>query len=100
MATNTKGLPELVRQAVDRGAKTAQEIHKAIAHAPLDALEQIECLKGPAGEVKRLEDVSIGAMYDLIRKVNHEVTKLASEMLPPAPPPAKHKAKRARAAAN
>lgn len=99
MATNTKGLPELVREAIDKGAKTAEEVHKAILHAPLDALEQVECLKKPMREMKRIEDVTIGTMYDLVRKVNHEVTRLAEEMLPAAPR-AKPKARRgARAAA-
>ena len=102
MATTNKSLPELVREAIDRGAHTAEEVHKAILHAPLDALEQVECLKEPVREVRRVEDVTIGTMYDLVRKVNHEVTKLAEEMLPPmlpATPRAKPKARRAARAA-
>jgi hypothetical protein len=94
MATSNKSLPEMVREAIDRGAKTAEEVHKAILHAPLDALEQVECLKEPMRQIKRVEDASIGAIYDLVHKINREVTKLADDMLPP-PSPAKAKAKAA-----
>jgi len=102
MATTKKSLPELVREAIDKGARTAEDVHKAILHTPLDALGQVECLKEPVREMKRVEDVTIGTMYDLVRKVNHEVTKLAEEMLPPMPPAtprARPKAKRGTRAA-
>ena len=94
MATVHKTLPQLVREAIDRGAKTAEDVHKAILHAPLDALEEVECLEAPVREIKRVEDVSIGAIYDLVRKINHEVTKLADEMLPAPPPRARPRSKR------
>jgi hypothetical protein len=38
-------------------------------------------LKGPAKEVRHVRDHTIGAMYDLIRKINEEVGTLASERL-------------------
>jgi hypothetical protein len=44
--------------------------------------------------VRRIQDTSIGAIYDLIRRVNHEVGRLAAEMLrtPAARRPARKKA--------
>lgn len=94
MATTHKTLPELVREAIDKGAKSAEDVHKAILHAPFDALAEVECLKTPMQEIKRVEDVSIGAIYDLVRKINHEVTKLADDMLPEPPPRPRAKPKR------
>jgi hypothetical protein len=36
-------------------------------------------------DVRKLQDESIGAIYGAIHKVNHEVTRLAAELLEGAP---------------
>jgi len=73
-------LADLVRKLVDDGATTAEEIHKAIADLPLDVLQRLDVFQKTAKDVKRIQDTSIGAVYDVIRKVNREVTRLASEI--------------------
>jgi hypothetical protein len=74
-------IADLVRRAVDDGARTAEDIHKSIADLPLDVLQRLDLFEKTAKDVKKIQDTSIGAVYDLIRKVNQEVGKLASELL-------------------
>lgn len=78
-------LADLVREAVADGATTAEEIHKAIADLPLDVLERLDLFKETARNVRRIQDTSIGAIYDVIRKVNREATRLAAEVLERSP---------------
>jgi len=89
-------LTTLIQQEIDRGATTVEEIHKAIADLPLKVLEDIDLLKGPAKEVRRVQDHTLGAIYDLIREVNRQVGNFAGDLLAEA---AKHKPARERPAA-
>ena len=79
--TDAKRLADLIEEAIDKGATTVEDIHKAIADLPLRVLEQIKFLKKPLEQVRRVQDRSIGAIYDLIREINEQVGKLAAEML-------------------
>jgi hypothetical protein len=76
-----KEIADLVQEAINRGATTAEDIHKSIANLPLKMLEEISVLKKPVREVRKVQNRSIGAVYDLIRTVNVRVGKLASELL-------------------
>ncbi len=76
-----KTLTRLIQDAIDKGATTVEGIHKSIADLPLKILQETDVLRGPAKEVKRVQDQSIGAIYDLIRDVNEKVGKFASELL-------------------
>jgi hypothetical protein len=90
--SKAKNVADLVQEAIEKGATTAEDVHKAIANLPLKILEELEPLKKPIKEVRRVQDHSIGAVYDLIREINRRVGKLASEALrqrPPAPRGAK-----------
>lgn len=83
-----KTLTTLIQQETDKGATTVEEIHKAIADLPLKALEEIDLLKGPAKEVRRVQEHTLGAISDLIREVNRrQVGSFAGELLAEA---AKH----------
>jgi hypothetical protein len=105
MNDDRKKLAKLIQDSIDRGATTVEEIHKSIAALPLKVLEGSERLRGPAKEVRHVQDHTIGAIYDLIRKVNEEVGTLASELLAEASKrraagrPAGHKPHAARHAA-
>jgi hypothetical protein len=80
-----KRIAHLVERAIDDGAESVEEIHRSIASMPLDVLERLDLFKETVKDVRKVQDTSIGAIYDLIHKVNHEVGKLAVEMLrPPA----------------
>lgn len=76
-----KTLTRMVENAVDQGATTVEQIHRAIAELPLSALERAGLFERTADDVRSLQDASIGAVYDVIRKVNHEVTRLAGDLL-------------------
>ena len=76
-----KALASFVQDAIDKGATTVEEIHRSIADLPLKMLEESELLRGPAKEVRRLRDHTIGAVYDVIRGINQEVGTLASKLL-------------------
>lgn len=76
-----KSLATTIQETIDKGATTAEEIHKSIAGLPLKVLEEADLLKGPVKEVRRFQEHAIGAVYDLIRGVNGQVGKLASDLL-------------------
>jgi hypothetical protein len=84
-------LADLVRELVADGATTVEEIHKAIADLPLDVLERLDLFEQTVKNVRRIQDTSIGAIYDVIRKVNREATRLAAEVLERAPRRARRK---------
>ncbi len=79
--SHKKTLTRLIQDEIDKGATTVEEIHKAIADLPLKVLEGSDLLKASAKEVRRVQDQTIGAIYDLIRDVNRKVGTFASELL-------------------
>lgn len=74
-------LADLVQREIDNGATTVEEIHKAIANLPLDILERLDVFEEMVKDVRKVQDTSIGAIYDVIRTVNHEVGNYAKELL-------------------
>ena len=60
---------------------SVEEIHKAIANLPLDVLERLDLFENAVRGARKVQEARIGAMYDLIRKVNEEVGKIAKELL-------------------
>jgi hypothetical protein len=81
MSPERKTIIRFVQDAIDKGATTVEEVHKAIADLPLEILERNDLLKEPAKEVKRLQDHTLGAIYDVIREINGQVGTYASELL-------------------
>lgn len=71
----------LVEEAVDNGATSVEEIHRAVAAAPLEVLSQVEPLADVAATAQDLTSRSIGAIYDTIRRVNEQVGVLAEQVL-------------------
>jgi hypothetical protein len=99
-----KSLGRLIQEAIDEGATTVEEIHKSIAALPLKILEDADLLPQTTKAVRRVQDHTIGAIYDVIRAVNEKVGKLASDILAKAregggPRHAEHPKKRTAAAA-
>ena len=90
MATK-KNLPKLIQEAIDKGATTVEEVHKSIVDLPLKVLEESDLLRKPSKEARRLQDETIGVIYDTIREINQQVGTLASDLLAEA---AAHRAAR------
>lgn len=78
---DAKALTELIEDAVDQGATTVEEIHREIAGLPLTVLERVGLFERTAGDVRSLQEASIGAVYDVIRDVNHQMAKLTVDLL-------------------
>lgn len=76
-----RGLKDLVQTAIDKGATSVEDVHKAIANMPLNVLEKIGPLETPAKEFKRIHENSVGAVYDIIRKVNNQVGEIAGSLI-------------------
>jgi hypothetical protein len=74
-------LADLVQREIEEGAITVEEIHKAIAGLPLDVLERLDVFEEMVKDARKVQDASIGAIYDVIRKVNQEVGHYAKELL-------------------
>lgn len=74
-------LTSWIQDAVERGATSVEEIHRAIARLPLEVLERNGLFEKTAAEVRRIQDQTLGAVYDTIRDVNREVGELAADLL-------------------
>jgi hypothetical protein len=74
-------LADLVQREIEAGATTVEEIHKAIADLPLEILERLDLFEATVKDVRQVQDTSIGAIYDVIRRVNREVGSYAKELL-------------------
>ena len=72
-------LKDTIQEAIAQGATSVEEIHQHIAKMPLDAVEALGLLGDKPGQVRKLQERSIGAIYDAIRKVNTEVGQLISD---------------------
>ncbi|HLK10730.1 MAG TPA: hypothetical protein VKW76_05080 [Candidatus Binatia bacterium] len=81
MSGHRKTLIRFVQDAIDRGATTVEEVHKAIADLPLRILEDTDLLREPAKEARRLQDQTLGKIYGVIRQVNEQVATYAEELL-------------------
>jgi hypothetical protein len=68
-----------IRKAVDRGANAAESIHRKVAELPLAPFEGVEPLAGALKDVRRMQERAIGAIYDLVRDVNHQLVQLAEQ---------------------
>jgi len=76
-----RGLKDLVQVAVDKGATSVEEVHKAIANMPLNVLEKVGPLESSAKEIKKFHENTVGTVYDIIRKVNSEAGEIFETLI-------------------
>ena len=81
LKADLRKLADVVQREVDAGADTVEEIHLAIARMPLDVLAKLDVFESTVKDVRKIQQASIGAIYDVIHEVNHEVGRLAKELL-------------------
>ena len=72
---------ELIHDAVDRTAKTVQNIHQTIANAPFDALANADALERSARDLRETQDTVVSAVYDTVRKINRKTQQLGDDLL-------------------
>jgi hypothetical protein len=65
-----------LKRVVDRNTEAAERIHRAVAGFPLDVLERLDRLERPVARVRKLQDRSIDATYELVRAIEREVAQL------------------------
>ena len=70
-----------IEETVDRTADAAEQIHRSIADLPLDVLERNGLFVTTAARIRRIQDRSIEAVYDVVRQVNRGVGGLAADLL-------------------
>lgn len=72
----------LVQDAIDKGARSVEEVHQAIASKPFEVLEKVAPdLGGPAKSIGELQHKTIGNVYETIRKFNQTVGEVAESLL-------------------
>jgi hypothetical protein len=79
-ASDEQKLARLVEEMIDNGASTAEDIHREVMDLPLKVLESLG-LESTAKKVRKLQDSSIGALYELIHEINRQVAGLARDLL-------------------
>ena len=77
---NDQKLTRLIEELIDKGADTAEEINRAVLDLPVTVLDSLG-LEDTANEVKKVQDSSIGAVYNLVHEINHKVADLAADLL-------------------
>ena len=77
--TRLEALKDLVQDAIDKGATSVEQIHKAIVDLPLSVLEKNGLLDVDSEQRDAMWNKSVGQVYEAIRRVNQEVGELASQ---------------------
>lgn len=81
-------LTAMVRGAMERGTRAAEEIHQEVAGLPITLLEGLGLAGDTTKEIRQLQSRSITAVYDVVRRVQTEVTGFADELFESEPPKA------------
>lgn len=77
----TPTVVQVVQDAIDRGARTVEEVHLSVAALPIQALRS---LGAPEAATERADDLlqsTIGTIYDSILLVNRRVAEVAEGLL-------------------
>ncbi len=74
-------LQATVQDAIDKGATSIEEVHKAIANMPLELLAKIGPLEEAVKGGQAFQEQTIGSVYENIRLMNHKVGEIAGQLL-------------------
>jgi len=91
-----KSLKDAVQQAIDNGARSAEEVYMRVSRLPFDQLERIAAIEGVVKKARGRHDQSVARLYETIRAINRRIGTLADQALrrlglAPAPRPRKAK---------
>ena len=70
---------DMIQEAVDRGAKSIEQIHQYIADLPFEALERAGVLDDDKLKLRAKKTRTIGMVYDAIRGINKQIGELISD---------------------
>lgn len=73
-------LKDMVQTAIDNGARTVEDVHKAIADLPFELLEKNGMLDDDKLQLRERNQQTIGTVYATIREINQKIGELASDM--------------------
>jgi methyl-accepting chemotaxis protein len=74
-------IQKVVKDAIDKGATSVEQVHRSVAKMPLKYLAKIDRVKSAAKDAGDIQDKTIGHIYDLINTVNTNVSNIASDIL-------------------
>jgi polyhydroxyalkanoate synthesis regulator phasin len=74
-------IKDIVQQAIDRGATSAEQIHQYVADLPFEALERSGLLEDDRLRLRQKQQRTIGMVYEAIRRVNEEVGRFVSDQI-------------------
>jgi len=72
-------IQKLVKNAIESGATNVEQVHQAIAKMPLKHLEKIKILKNPVRGANKIQEKTIGQVYDLLRTVNNKIGEFSED---------------------
>lgn len=78
-----------VEDAIDKGIRGVERIHRSISDLPFEVLHRLDVMDRTMKDVKRIHDTSVAAIYETARDVHHKVAELAEDLLDEVPEPAK-----------
>ena len=73
-------LKDMIQTAIDNGARTVEDVHKAIADLPFEILEKNGILDEDGQQLRERSQQTLGTVYATIRDVNQKIGELASDM--------------------
>lgn len=77
--TRTRGLVQLVTDAVEHGSRGIEQVHLQIGGRPFEVAAMIPGLEGPADAAHVVYDLSVSATYAMVRLGNRAV-RVASDV--------------------
>jgi t-SNARE complex subunit (syntaxin) len=76
--TETQSLVSTIHDAIDEITTAVEDIHKSVAGVPIDVLKGLTPLDDAMEEARAVQTRSIGAVYELVRKINGRVRDLTT----------------------
>ena len=74
-------LKDMIQEAVDRGARSVEQVHQYIADLPFEALQKSGLLTDDRLKLREKQQQTIGTVYDAIRRINQQIGDLISDQL-------------------
>ncbi len=72
-------MKDMIQEAVDRGARSIEQINQYIADLPFEALERAGLLDDDKLKLRDKKTRTIGMVYDAIRGINKQIGELISD---------------------